>query len=236
MVDERPLGPVATPAAPPTLVGVRREVLLTLIRAPQDSHSTVDTLAERLGVHPNSVRAALTALQGIGLVEVATESPSGRGRPAHRYAATVAARSMLAVEAARAGVGGDYRMLAEAFATHLARRRDAAGQAREVGGLWGLELMRRRPRSRRPASAASARHTVLGVLTDLGFGPEVGPGDEVRLRTCPILDSATTNPDVICSVHHGLVEGIRGALGRDEGTVGLEPFALPGACRLTLPR
>ena len=108
--------------------------------------------------------------------------------------------------------------------------------AREVGGLWGLELMRRRPRSRRPASAASARHTVLGVLTDLGFGPEVGPGDEVRLRTCPILDSATTNPDVICSVHHGLVEGIRGALGRDEGTVGLEPFALPGACRLTLPR
>ena len=51
-----------------------------------------------------------------------------------------------------------------------------------------------------------------GVLTDLGFGPEVGPGDEVRLRTCPILDSATTNPDVICSVHHGLVEGIRGAL------------------------
>lgn len=129
MVDERPLGPVATPAAPPTLVGVRREVLLTLVRAPQDSHSTVDTLAERLGVHPNSVRAALTALQGIGLVEVATESPSGRGRPAHRYAATVAARSMLAVEAARAGVGGDYRMLAEAFATHLARRRDAAGQA-----------------------------------------------------------------------------------------------------------
>ena len=85
-------------------------------------------------------------------------------------------------------------------------------------------------------TAASARHTVLVVLTDLGFGPEVGPGDEVRLRTCPILDSATTNPDVICSVHHGLVEGIRGALGRDEGTVGLEPFALPGACRLTLPR
>ena len=76
----------------------------------------------------------------------------------------------------------------------------------------------------------------VDLLTDLGFGPEVGPGDEVRLRTCPILDSATTNPDVICSVHHGLVEGIRGALGRDEGTVGLEPFALPGACRLTLPR
>lgn len=239
------LGPVATPTVPRSLTGTRRDVLEALAERAEGSSSAgggagVDDLARALGVHPNSVRGALASLADDGLVDVVTEAPAGRGRPAHRYAASVAARSMLAVVRAGSEGGGDYRMLAEAFASHLSRRRGAAAQAREVGALWGSRLVEGSARGRRARSATAVRTRVLGLLADLGFGPaEAGDGESVLLRTCPILASASANPEVICSVHLGLVEGAREALGAESvevaGDVTLEPFALPGACRLRLP-
>jgi hypothetical protein len=84
------------------------------------------------------------------------------------------------------------------------------------------------------------------LLTDLGFAPEqdAGPaaGAEgemtaaqvVHLRRCPLLEAAYQHPDIVCSVHTGLVEGALKAAGDRATTVDLEPFAEPGACRLTL--
>ncbi|MEO7422274.1 MAG: transcriptional regulator, partial [Ornithinibacter sp.] len=58
---------------------------------------------------------------------------------------------------------------------------------------------------------------------------------DVLLRTCPLLEAATRHPEVVCEVHAGLVAGAHTAHGGSGEGVVLEPFALPGACRLTLP-
>lgn len=104
-----------------------------------------------------------------------------------------------------------------------------------------------------------ARSAVVNLLTDLGFAPveasgdvavgadaEVNKGkgqskgrskdaDVVLLRSCPLLESARENQDVICSVHLGLVRGARRTLGASDADPSLEPFAQRGACRLHLP-
>ena len=56
----------------------------------------------------------------------------------------------------------------------------------------------------------------------------------IELRTCPLLDVATEFPDVVCQVHHGLIEAAHGAAGAS-GEVRLVAFAAPGACHVYLP-
>jgi predicted ArsR family transcriptional regulator len=78
---------------------------------------------------------------------------------------------------------------------------------------------------------------LVQVLDGLGFTPQVvdrpGPGAAVvHLRSCPFLELALTNPDVVCGVHLGVVGGALGALGASAADTDLEPFAVPGACVL----
>jgi predicted ArsR family transcriptional regulator len=247
------LGPVATPRRDEVPAGTRGLVLSAI--GARSGGATVEELSEALDVHSNSVRNHVAALGEAGLVDVLVEPPSGRGRPAHRFVVTVAAEAMLAVErAGTTGGGAEYRALAEAFARHLATQPGAKDGARQVGELWGQQVMATRGSKAR--SAGGVRRAVLALLSDMGFAPtssergdegqEVAPTgasrsrtpdgrDVVLLRACPLLESAQDNPDVICSVHQGLVVGARRHLGASGGTVGLEPFAQPGACRLTLP-
>jgi predicted ArsR family transcriptional regulator len=56
----------------------------------------------------------------------------------------------------------------------------------------------------------------------------------VRLRRCPLLEAARQEPEVVCSVHLGVLEGALEALGSLCVRPTLVPFAEPGACRLTL--
>ena len=260
LVGQVALGPVATPPRTALPDGTRA-VVLTAIGAAAGG-AMVDELSATVGVHANSVRNHVAALVEVGLVDALTVPPAGRGRPAHRYAVSVAGEALLASARADRTSGGDeYRGLAEAFARHLATRPGAQREARAVGELWGAQVMAARPRGR-----GGVRAALLALLADLGFAPAAasapdapestvtgstvpesaaptGPAnrrgsttkDTVLLRACPFLTAATDNPDVICQVHLGLVVGARAALGTTRGEVGLEPFAQPGACRLTLP-
>jgi hypothetical protein len=55
---------------------------------------------------------------------------------------------------------------------------------------------------------------VVGILADLRFDPApTRDATEVRLRACPILDAAKANPDIVCSVHLGIVRGALDQLG-----------------------
>jgi predicted ArsR family transcriptional regulator len=260
LVGQVALGPVATPPRTALPDGTRA-VVLTAIGAAAGG-AMVDELSATVGVHANSVRNHVAALVEVGLVDALTVPPAGRGRPAHRYAVSVAGEALLArARADRTSGGDEYRGLAEAFARHLATRPGAQREARAVGELWGAQVMAARPRGR-----GGVRAALLALLADLGFAPAAasapdapestvtgstvpesaaptGPAnrrgsttkDTVLLRACPLLAAATDNPDVICQVHLGLVVGARAALGTTRGEVGLEPFAQPGACRLTLP-
>ena len=229
----------------PALGPARRRVLTALLARP--AGATIAELTAELGGHPNSVRLHLDALTQVGshgrngeslaFVEAAPDRPSGRGRPATRYRATVAARSVPAEDPAAT----DYRGLVSAFAEHLAAdSADPSATARSIGRGWGRRLMTD-PADASAASAASTatspRREVVDLLARLGFSPEPHPELPAteRLTTCPLLDVALAHPQVVCQVHRGLVEGALES--RDPGQVAdvdLEPFAEVGACRLRI--
>jgi len=74
---------------------------------------------------------------------------------------------------------------------------------------------------------------MIDLLAELGFGPDPS-GDDIALRTCPLLELAEEMPEVICQVHRGLVEGALDHYGAPSDGVELVPFAEVGACRLRL--
>ncbi len=200
-----------------------------------DGGVAVADLVGVLGGHPNTVRHHLAALTVSGLAAAAPEPPSGRrGRPATRFVATDAGRA--AVRSGQA-VADEYIALAAAFADRLAGGGgDPGGDARAVGRAWAAGL------AGGGTGHADPDRAVVELLDRLGFSPDRAPRrdeaadeGEVLLRTCPLLDAASRHPDVVCAVHRGLAEGAYAAFGGEPLGVGLRPFALPGACVLTLP-
>lgn len=185
---------------------------------------TLAALVTATGLHENTVREHLDGLVRRGLVRQHRAEPSGRGRPAWLYEAV--------------GTGSrpsEYAGLAAALAASLARTPAPVELATDAGEEWGRQLATDRGAS--ATTPEAARTQVVSLLDDLGFSPEVAPAQptEVRLTRCPLLEAAHRHPDVVCSVHLGIVRGALAALGAPtEGTT-LLPFAEPGACRLVVP-
>lgn len=250
---EAPLGPAPVLAEPPGAPARRVLAALRVGARP----ATIRELADELGGHPNTVRLHLQRLVADGWVLEETRPAAGRGRPARVYRAAPHA------EAAEADpVAEEYLGLATAFAEHLSRGEAPGEEARQVGRLWGARLASRRgaravtanrdhadadpahgspaapgaPGEVSPGDQVRAREQALSMLEGLGFSPlDDGPERPVLLRTCPLLAAARANPEVICTVHLGLVEGALEARGGSGEGVSLVPFAAPGSCHLRVP-
>ena len=218
------------------LSGARAEILNVLIDQPEPC--TVASLSAQVGQHPNTIREHLDKLSDGGLV-VRTQAPvRGRGRPAWVYQA---APDVGSDHGAR-----EYAALACVLSAYISRTSaQPSADAIEAGRTWGRELVREsRPgqsEATGPASSPSAvatRRTAVALLDGLGFAPSADARvSVVKLHRCPLLEAAHRNPQVVCSVHLGLVRGALDELGADpertEGTV-LQPFSEPGACRLEM--
>ncbi len=199
----------------------RRRVFDALTGEPR----SIGSIAETLGLHVNTVREHLDGLVTSGLALRSRLAPQGRGRPGWGYAAR---------PGATAASVGEYAMLAKVLADHVAAQGgDVQGDMRRLGRGWGEALVRRRVDAGQEP-AATADREVVSLLGELGFDPEGSPSGCLRLRQCPMLEVARQRPDVVCSVHHGMVEGALAAAGGDADHVALEAFAEPGACRLRL--
>lgn len=187
--------------------------------------ATVAMLARRAGLHPNTVRQQLDHLVDSGLVQRRRAASSGRGRPSWLYAPTPRLTENT----------GEYAGLATALALQLARSSPRPpADALEAGKRWGAALAQEAPETTHAGPSHARRH-VVAILGDLGFSPEPDRrADVVRLRTCPLLEAVAAEPEVVCSVHLGIVRGALAALGADPDRADLLPFAEPGACRLRL--
>lgn len=189
-----------------------------------DGPLTVVALAERLGQHPNTLREHLDALVAAGLAERSRAVASGRGRPAWLYAAVPASE-----DGSR-----EYAGLATALAMQLAHTSEnPRAEAAAAGQAWGARLAgATRPR---PGTSAAIRRGVVDVLDELGFAPEADSRTTtVRLPRCPLLEAAREQPEVVCSVHLGIVRGAMSTWGAEADGIQLVPFAEPGACLLHL--
>lgn len=236
----------ARPLLPP-LSAARTAVLRAL--GSEDGAQTVAAVADRLGQHPNTVRDHLDSLLDDGLIERFRAEPAGRGRPAWLY--RIAPDLGLLADDIGMGFpheGREYIDLAVALIDQVADSSPDPGElARQAGRRWGRALADRQRRSDRghrsdtgddgadPHPATDPRVMMSELLADLRFDPEPGDGaSTLRLTTCPFLAAAKRNPQVVCQVHLGIVQGAWERLGGDPATVDLTPFAEPGACLLQL--
>lgn len=198
--------------------GTRLRILDALRRSP--AGLGVQELAGRVGLHVNTVRFHLDRLVAGGQVTRSAEPRNGPGRP--RLTFTAAPGPQLR------GGQRDYRVLAELLTDVVAGLGpEAAPRARAAGRRWG-EYLARPPAGGSP-DAAGARRELLRVLDEVGFAPEAD-GSRILLRHCPFLEAAEAHPEVVCSMHRGLMDGALAGIGAPLATGRLVPFAEPGGC------
>lgn len=201
----------------------RERVLRTLIElGPQPV--TLTQVAAAIGGHPNTSRQHLDVLVETGFVAA---EPIARDTPGRRplgFSVTDVGREAFASPAA----GDEYRELVGAFATYLIES-GSESDARAVGEMWG----RTRSRHKEGDDPVEALVEMLDIL---GFDPTLASteaGDAVVLHTCPLIGMVSDNPEVMCELHQGMVDGVMRKLGAAEG-VRLIPFASPEGCHVEL--
>lgn len=184
----------------------RYAIYLELARSPLPL-ATAD-IAEILGLHVNTVRPHLERMREVGLLQVDTEARGGVGRPQHRYSLAPGAPS-LGLEPS------PYPILTGVLL-----------QAAADAGLDGSELAdaaraQGRADARRWEPGTDPIDALMIEQARLGFDPTVVDGDgcaTVAFAHCPFRSLAESHPDLVCSVHCGLVEGLVDELGDAEVT------------------
>ena len=199
--------------------------------------STVE-IAERLDLHPNTVRLHLEKMRDAGLLEAFSDRHGAVGRPQYRWSVRSHA-PLLGVEPS------GFRLLAHLLAeVPVEPPGDAvqpsghagepsgdsgepsadAGRASSVGRRRGLErTLGRRPGPSRGSegSAAVCLRVAMAELADLGFDPaldedatvaDAGVRVGLSFTKCPFRELAVLYPDLVCELHRGLTEGILAGL------------------------
>jgi predicted ArsR family transcriptional regulator len=182
-----------------------------ILEALTGSREGLDTnqLAELLELHPNTIRWHLGVLTDANLVEAIPERRRGRGRPSivHRLTGEGIARGR-----------DDYRLLATMLTDVVAADRDGEARAYEAGVRWGRHLQQAEPDA-----------SIAELLDQEGFAAEQH-GDRLEMRRCPFYELAENSPQVICTLHHGIVEGALEEAGSEQTVDRLDPFVEPGLC------
>jgi predicted ArsR family transcriptional regulator len=163
---------------------------------------SVRDLADRLDLHPNTVRPHLEQMREVELVVVEAVHRGTVGRPEHRYS--------IAPGAPGAGIEPPSHTLLAGLLGALAERSGVdAEAAAATGRAWGEESLKRTP-------ADECARQLLRELDHLGFEPasaQEGPCLEVAFQHCPFRELAEAYPELVCNLHRGLIEGIVGARG-----------------------
>lgn len=184
----------------------------------------VGEIAARVGLHPNTVRFHLDGLVEQGCAKRSKEAREVPGRPRALFVATT--------DRQPAG-RRSYRLLAQILTGYLATHvRAPEESALEAGTAWG-RFLTDRPEPFRRLDGAAATRSLVGVLDDIGFGPEPvtrGRKRQILLHHCPFREAAEQHPEVVCTVHLGLMRGVLSELDAPLEAARLEPFVEPNLC------
>lgn len=159
--------------------------------------ASTEEIAAALGLHPNGVRRHLERLAAAGLVE-RRRKRGERGRPGDRWA--------ISPEAVPGGERpSGYAELAGWLARAIREDVDLADIER-TGREIGHEL------APEAGGDNDAAEVVGDVLAALGFQPLIEARDDggftCTLKNCPYRDSARGFPEVVCTLHRGITEGL----------------------------
>lgn len=196
-----------------------RRRLLDLLQS-ADGARDVSALATAVGLHVTTARFHLEVLERAGLVRRAAERGGRPGRPRQLYTAT-----------ASTALSEGHRQLAEVLAGALSTDPNTGpGWAERVGRRWADDQAP--VAEKRPWDEATR---LVGALFErLGFAPRIVDDHQQRhleLDACPFRDVARAHPEIVCSVHLGLLRGTLARMGVPAAEqAGLRPFVEPELC------
>jgi predicted ArsR family transcriptional regulator len=163
---------------------------------------TANELAERLSLHPNTVRTHLERMREAGLVEVESVHRGTVGRPQHVYSLSAEAPGLAFDPPAHALLAGLLAGLAE-------RSGAITEDAVAIGRSWGRDSVRR-------TRTRSCVRALSDEMARLGFDPDTDSsrdGATIVFTHCPFRELAEAYPELVCNLHRGICEGIVDAVG-----------------------
>jgi len=170
---------------------------------------TTSEIADTIELHPNTVRPHLDRMREAGLIEVAVGGRGEIGRPQHRYS--------LVTDAPSLGLEPPVMPMLARMVLSMAERLGASAEDAEgVGANEGTG------RARKFAAAPSTLEAIVSDLDILGFDPVVSDDADdpdaavIAFANCPFGDLAHTHPDLVCSLHRGLIAGFVREMGDAE--------------------
>ncbi len=186
----------------------QRDAIVAALRDTSDGLDT-EAIAQRVGLHPNTVRWHLGRLADDGVVRSAPERRRSRGRPSivHRLTPEGIVRGR-----------DEYRLLATMLTEALAEDPDGPRRAYATGREWGRHL-----------AAAEPGVDAAALLDRQGFAAEQ-VGERIEMRRCPFYALAEASPHVVCTLHHGIVDGALEEMGSAQRVERLDPFVEPTLC------
>lgn len=194
---------------------------------------TTSKVAELFDIHPNVARHHLDRLAGDGYLQISHHRPAGgpgAGRPAKCYEAT--AKEVSVHFAPRR-----FEMLTEMLLAVLEDLgpENVAEVAERVGREYGSKLAAEIGAPDDPGYDGAVQ-AVATAMTGLGFSvdPDV-PGQRLLTSHCPFGETATSHPEVICSLDRGIVAGMFGALSYHCDPVVIPHTALGDDCVTQVP-
>lgn len=178
--------------------------------------ASLTELAEAAGVHVNTMRPHVQALEEDGILHSRQRQARGPGRRVIEY--------FLAEPLS--GTDSDLLAMSELLAAALARAQIDENQLRRIGADWGRYLSGR-PGGENPIARMS------DVLARFGYRVSTDTGAVTLERClCPLV-----SPDAplnICRLIEGVVEGALAAAGSDLRIASSEHRPEARTCRLTL--
>jgi len=209
-----------------------RRAIYIAVRESADPMTT-SKVAGLFGIHPNVARHHLDRLAEDGYLRVSHERKAGgpgAGRPAKTFEST---NKEVSVHFAPRR----FEMLTEMLFQVLEEVSppDVSAVAERVGRSYGKQLAAEIGAPHDPGYDEAVQ-AVASAMTGLGFSvdPDV-EGQRLLTSHCPFGETATSHPEVICSLDRGIVAGLFGALSVPCNPVVIPHLVLDDECVTQVP-
>src|SRR4051795_8188487 len=152
--------------------------------------ATLKELAGSAGVHPNTARTHLNALEAEGFVERATQPGGAPGRP----------RTVFSLREDWTVLDDGFLAMAELLGAALGATKPDARALRRLGARWGRNAVAGTP-------AGDAQRELTRILCRLGFDAHI-EGEQLILSGCPCPLISPERPALVCKLIDAVVDGV----------------------------